>query len=82
MGTQLRRSGFARGFVLVNRIFGGCAVAAGVFLFAEAVVALLKGRSVNEVWMAALFGVVMAIVGLVYLRAPLFRGDTSRQSVD
>lgn len=71
------RSGFARSFVLVNRIFGWGAIVGGFFLVAQSVIALLQGRAPSDVLQPFVFGVALLLVGVLYVRAPLSRSESS-----
>ena len=65
---------FARTFVALNRAFGTFAVAGGLILLAKCAWHLLQGaKHWSEEYFAVLFGVAMVIVGIVYLRVPLWR---------
>jgi len=65
---------FARAFVALSRVFGAFAVAGGLLLLAKCAWHLLQGaRQWSQEYFAVLFGVAMVIVGIVYLRAPLWR---------
>jgi hypothetical protein len=75
---------FARAFVALNRLFGVLALVAGLGLLAKCGWHLLQGaRNWSQSYFAVFFGAAMVIVGIVYLRAPLFRsrseagGETS-----
>jgi len=81
MTFRQRRGALARAFVLLNRAFGAGAFAGGVMLTIEAVLALFRGRSIGEVWIAAAIGISMAVVGAVYLRASLSRKARAPESV-
>lgn len=65
----------ARAFVLANRAFGWITVAAGVSLAGEVVVGLFRGRSLDDIWLAGVSAAVLVLIGVVYVRAPLFRSD-------
>jgi uncharacterized membrane protein HdeD (DUF308 family) len=65
---------FARAFVALNRVFGAFALVGGLCLLAKCAWHLLDGeRHWSELYFAVLFGVAMVFVGIVYLKAPLWR---------
>lgn len=65
---------FARAFVALNRVFGTFALVGGLVLLAKCAWHLLRGvRDWSQSYFAVLFGVTLAAVGIVYLRAPLWR---------
>jgi uncharacterized membrane protein YesL len=75
-------SPFARVFVALNRIFGAFALVGGLLLLAKCAWHLLRGvREWSQSYFAVLFGVTLVVVGIVYLRAPLWR-QRSQESVD
>lgn len=62
-----------RAFVVVNRAFGAAAVVAGLCLLAKCGWHLFTGaRDWSQSYFAVLFGAALVIVGIVYLRAPLW----------
>jgi uncharacterized membrane protein YesL len=64
----------ARAFVSVNRIFGAFTLIGGVILLAECAWRLLRGTTDwAQLYVAVLSGVALVLVGIVYLRAPLWR---------
>jgi uncharacterized membrane protein HdeD (DUF308 family) len=64
----------ARAFVTLNRVFGAFALLGGLALLAKCAWHLLRGvRDWSQSYFAVLFGVTLIIVGIVYLRAPLWR---------
>jgi hypothetical protein len=63
--------------VLVNRIFGCGAIIGGFFLAAQSGIALLQGRALSDVWLPSVFGVALLLVGVLYVRAPLSRSESS-----
>jgi hypothetical protein len=70
---------FGRTFVALNRLFGAAALVGGLCLLAKSGWHLLQGaRSWSQSYFAVFFGTAMVIVGIVYLRAPLWR--TRRQA--
>jgi hypothetical protein len=72
---------FARVFVALNRVFGAFALIGGLVLLAKCAWHLLRGvRDWSQSYFAVLFGVTLIIVGIVYLRAPLWR-QRSQESV-
>ena len=74
---------FARAFVALSRVFGAFAVAGGLLLLAKCAWHLLQGaRQWSQEYFAVLFGVAMVIVGIVYLRAPLWRRQRESGSDD
>jgi len=74
--SEQRQGRFARAFVVANRVFGVLVALAGASLLAQALVALLQGRSLSGVWLAGVLGIAFLLVGIVYLRAPLFRSPS------
>jgi hypothetical protein len=80
--SSQHRGGFARAFVLVNRIFGWGAIVGGFFLAAQSVIALLQGRALSDVWLFFVFGVALLLVGVLYVRAPLSRSESSSHAGD
>ena len=77
---------FARVFVAANRVFGAGSLFGGLYLLVLCAWSLLRGTTHwSQSYVAALFGVVLVVVGIVYLRAPLWRrrrevvGDDSPQ---
>jgi hypothetical protein len=65
---------FARAFVALNRVFGAFALVGGLCLLAKCAWHLLDGeRHWSQLYFAVLFGVAMVLVGIVYLRAPVWR---------
>jgi hypothetical protein len=67
-------SPFSRVFVALNRVFGAFALVGGFVLLAKCAWHLLRGvREWSQSYFAVLFGVTLVIVGIVYLRAPLWR---------
>ena len=74
---------FARAFVALSRVFGVCAVAGGLLLLAKCAWHLLEGaRQWPQEYFAVVFGVAMVIVGIVYLKAPLWRRQRESGSDD
>jgi uncharacterized membrane protein YesL len=72
---------FARAFVAINRLFGAFALVGGISLLAKCAWHLLQGvRDWSHSYFAVLFGVTLTLVGIVYLRAPLWR-QRSQDSV-
>ena len=64
---------FARTLVVLNHVFGAIAVAGGVLLLAKCAWQLLRGaRQWSQECFAVPFGLALVIVGIVYLRAPLW----------
>ena len=63
--------------MLVNRIFGWGAIVGGLFLAAQSVIAFLQGRALSDVWLPSVFGVALLLVGVLYVRAPLSRSESS-----
>jgi hypothetical protein len=70
----------SRIFVVTNRIFGAFVVLGGFSLMLNCVWVVAHGRSLADVWIGAAFGVVMMLVGIVYLRAPLRRASKDPRS--
>lgn len=71
---------FARVFVALNRVFGAFALVGGLVLLAKCAWHLLRGvRDWSQSYFAVLFGVILIIVGIVYLRAPLSRHRSQRR---
>jgi hypothetical protein len=64
----------ARAFIGVNRIFGAMAVFMGIVAVADALVGLVRGvSSLRSTFVVGGFGVIVIIVGVLYLKAPLAR---------
>ena len=71
----------SRVFVAFNRVFGLFAVAGGLLLLAKCAWHLLRGvRDWSQSYFAVLFALTLTIVGIVYVRAPLWR-QRSQESV-
>ena len=67
----------ARAFIALNRVLGASAIVGGLALLAKCAWHLLLGvRSWSQSYFAVLFGVTLLIVGIVYLRVPLWRDRT------
>ena len=66
----------ARIFIAINRIFGFFTVLCGIFLIILFGVALFNGRTLHDAGLLFLIGGVSVIIGVIYLRAPLFRPET------
>jgi hypothetical protein len=65
---------FARAFVALNRVFGAFALVGGLCLLVKCAWHLLDGeRHWSQLYFAVSFGVAMVFVGIVYLKAPLWR---------
>ena len=65
---------FARAFVAANRIFGAFVLLSGMWLLAACAWRLLGGVTHWPQWYLAIpLGVILIAVGIVYLRAPLWR---------
>jgi hypothetical protein len=72
----------ARAFVALNRVLGAFALVGGFVLLAKCAWHLLRGvRDWSQSYFAVLFGVTLVVVGIVYLRAPLWR-QQSEESVN
>jgi hypothetical protein len=68
-----------RTFVALNRLFGAATLIGGLCLLAKCGWHLLQGaRSWSQSYFAVFFGTALVIVGIVYLRGPLWR--TRRES--
>lgn len=73
---------FASVFVAFTRGFGAFAVVGGLVLLAKCAWHLFLGVRVwSQSYFAILLGATLVIVGIVYLRAPLWR-QRSQESVD
>lgn len=65
---------FARATIALNRLFGAGALIGGSCLLAKCAWHLLQGaRTWSQSYFAVFFAVAMVILGIVYLRAPLWR---------
>jgi hypothetical protein len=74
---------FARAFAALSRVLGAFVVAGGLLLLAKCAWHLLEGaRQWSQEYFAVLFGVAMVILGIVYLRAPLWRRQRESGSDD
>ena len=63
-----------RAFVALNRIFGAIALAGGLSLLAKCAWHLLSSeKRWSQEYFAVFFGVALVIVGIVYLKAELWR---------
>lgn len=63
--------GLAKAFIAVNRIFGWGAAIAGALMLVESVMRLALGQAGGS--RLALVGIPCLAMGIVYIRAPLFR---------
>ena len=63
----------ARAFVIVNRVFGVFVVVGGIAILADFLLALARGESLGYAWPIGVAALVCVVVGIVYLRAPLWR---------
>jgi len=65
---------FVRAFVALNRAFGAGVLIGGLSLLAKCAWHLLLGaRNWSQSYFAVLFGLGMVFMGIVYLRAPMWR---------
>ena len=61
-------------FVGANRIFGGLAVLGGVVTIGQALFQLIRGECTLYGFLVLLgIGVGLLVVGVIYMKAPLFR---------
>lgn len=70
----------AKAFVIANRIFGWGTAVAGVSVLLGVVQRIALGRAggIGLGW-HVLIGVLLVVVGVVYIRAPLYRSITKDQ---
>ena len=59
----------ARCFRILNRLFGAVALLIGVGFTGRVLAALIRGLSLRQVWIAAVLGLALILVGISYLRA-------------
>lgn len=67
----------AKAFVIANRIFGWGTAVAGVSVLLDVVQRIVVGSAggIGLGW-HVLIGVLLVVVGVVYIRAPLYRSTT------
>jgi hypothetical protein len=68
---------FAKLFVIVNRVFGFFTVVGGICVLALSAYWLFHYGLVKAVWKLAAVGVAFIFIGILYLKAPLFRSSSS-----
>ncbi len=75
MSTAPRTGPIAKTFVAVNRLFGYGALIGGMALLVQVGWSLLRGADFSRAWLPLVFGIGGCLVGWVYIRAPLYRGE-------
>jgi len=57
-------------FGTLNRIFGALALMIGITFTGRVLAALVRGRSLRQIWLAGVLGLALILVGFVYVRPP------------
>ena len=68
---------FAQLFVFVNRVFGFFTLLGGACILVISILWSIRYGLGKVVWELAAFGVVFIVIGVLYLKAPLFRSAGS-----